>query len=152
MLHLAETHIRIHSIPAHRLAAALSRDDVRNLLAKGLAAAQVTDARSAIANIIRGECQLWGAWSYDSGAPLGLWLTMEVVTGDNRGAICVSALAGERIREWIGHLEAAMVKIARERGCEVVHFAGRRAWGRLLPRCKEVGAIGDEAIFERAAA
>src|SRR5262245_47569193 len=75
----------------------------------------------------RGTMQLWLAWD---GKPVGCWIT-ELIESV-RGRTCnVVVLAGDRLDDWT-HLEADMVKWAREWQCTRFALTGRRGWVRRL--------------------
>lgn len=83
--------------------------------------------------------------------PAAAWFTDINVQDDGSRWLGVYGLNGKGVREWARALSDRMVDFARAERCERVLFAGRKAWGRLLPECKPLRAEGGATIWERAA-
>lgn len=122
------------------------------LLCRAMAAADETDMRECLSELVLGRKQLWAVLIPSKAWPLALFRTEIVVEDDGSKWLCVSALAGDDLKSWARLLSDGMAKVARECGCACVRFAGRDAWGRVLPEVKRVGSLGGEAVFERGAA
>lgn len=121
----------------------------RSALARSFAAAGEKDARACLVDLVMGRRQLWAIFEPGRAGPLALFRT-EIVADPEGAWLCVSALAGRDLRSWGKLLGETMTDVAREIGCKSVRFAGRAAWGRVLPEFKRVGDVSGEAVFERA--
>ena len=120
---------------------------VADLLVRGAAAAEETDMRVLLADLITGASQLWTAWASDSRSPMAVCLT-HISDSDGR-FVCVSMLAGKDVRRWARVLEAAIAEFARTENCQSVRFAGKRGWLRILPTYKFIGIERGHSVFER---
>jgi hypothetical protein len=123
-----------------------------SLVARAFAAAGETDMRACLADIAIGRRQMWAIMERGRAGPLALLRTEIVIEKDGARWLCVSALAGRGLMAWRHLLGDTMTEVAKNWDCACVRFAGREVWGRALPKYRKVSSIGDEAIFERAAA
>jgi len=121
-------------------------------LCRSLAAAGETDMRGCLVDLVTGRQQLWGIFEPDVAGPLALFRTEIVLDTETSRYLEVSALAGTGLRRWARLVSDTMQATARELGCASVRFAGRDAWGRVLPECAPVGDVDGETIFERTVA
>jgi hypothetical protein len=117
-------------------------------LCRSLAAAGETDMRGCLVDLVMGRRQLWGVFDEGVAGPVALFRTEIVMDQAEASHLQVSALAGRDLRRWAHLLSEQMKEEARNRGCKAVRFAGRDAWGRVLPEYRPVGAVNGETIFE----
>lgn len=116
-----------------------------------LATAGETDFRACVVDFVVGRRQLWTIIDPDNPTPLAFFRTEIIVDDEDGPWICLSALAGKGMWRWARKLSDQMAAVAKEQGCKTVCFAGRKAWGRILPECEVVGEIGGNVLYERAA-
>ena len=95
------------------------------------------------------QLQLWLVC--DGRKALAACFTDINVEDDGDRWVGVYGLAGDGVRHWARMLIDRLADFAREERCSRVLFAGRKAWGRLLPECKPVRQERHETIWERAA-
>lgn len=122
------------------------------MIVKSLATAGETDMRGCITDFVVGRRQLWAIFEADKPGPVAFFRTEIILDDDDGPWICLSALHGHDMKVWARALSETMARVARDASCKSVCFAGRRAWGRVLPECKAVGNLGPDTLFERAAA
>ena len=75
-----------------------------------------------------GLALLWIAWDDEilGAAVTELW-------DKPKGKVCaILACGGKQMKRWIDCL-AAIEKFARDEGCYLIHFEGRKGWQRVLP-------------------
>jgi len=140
----------VHRVPRHAVKNALRTPAVGDLLAHGLAAARVDDARPTVLELMAGAKQLWIACAADKPEPLAVCTTRVTQEEDGARWMCLAELAGKDVRRWADDLLDAVADFAKEHNCSRVVFVGRAAWGRLVRSAREVRRDGDLALFERA--
>lgn len=106
------------------------------------------DLGDIVARIEDATLQLWIA---ADGKPLAAWFTDINIEEDGSRWIGVYGLNGSGVRRWARALSDQMVEFARAEQCARVMFAGRKAWGRLVPGCRPVREEGGHMIWERPA-
>lgn len=140
----------IHMIPAY--GAANLAKLYGPLLARSFAAAGETDARACMVDLIAGRRQIWGVFRVNRAGPLALFRTEIIIEADGSRWLCVSGLAGNGLHEWARMLADKLAMVAKNWDCKCVRFAGRQAWGRVLPEFKPISTLEGETIFQREAA
>lgn len=143
--------IRIHQVPKHAVATAMRSPDLHALLARGMAAAGISDAMPIVMDLMTGHKQLWMIFTPDSGKPLAAWITTIHAEADGKAWVSVSVLAGRKARSWAGPMSDRMVAFARSEGASRVLFFGRKGWVRMVRGFTSIGSHGDTHVFERAA-
>jgi hypothetical protein len=139
----------LHMIPPHGIVAVAQL--YGPLLCRAMAAGGETDMRACLTDIAIGRRQMWAILKRGKAGPLALFRT-EINVEDGERWLCVSALAGHDLKVWARLLSDGMAGVARDWDCKCVRFAGREAWGRVLPEVRRVGSAEGEAVFERGAA
>jgi hypothetical protein len=132
-------------VPPEKFAAAWCRcgDLVRD------AVRTAGDLGDVVQRIEDTSLQLWLV--LEDGQPVAAWFTDINVEDDGSRWIGVYGLNGRGVRQWARALADRMVEFAREERCARVLFAGRRAWGRLVPECKPLREERGAVIWERVA-
>ncbi len=124
----------------------------RPMFATALAAACETDARACVTDLVIGRRQLWGVFHGDTPGLLAMFRSEISIEPDGSRVLVLSALAGKGMRAWVHIISDGMVDVARSIGCTAVRFAGRAAWGRVLPEVQRIGELRNgHAVFERRA-
>ena len=84
---------------------------------------------SLVEKLITGKALLWVAW--DGEQFLGATVT-EIWTTPT-GKVCgLLATGGKNLNQW-KHLLSRIEQFARDEGCYLMHFEGRKGWQRILP-------------------
>jgi hypothetical protein len=146
-----ETAIAVHRVPRHAIKGAMRTLAIADLLAHGLAAARVDDARPCVLELMSGAKQLWVACGADGKTPQAVCTTKVTQEPGGKRWVCLAELAGKDVRRWADDLLEAVAAFAAEHNCSRVLFVGRPAWGRLVRSAREVRRDGDLVLFERAA-
>lgn len=142
--------IRIHQVPRHAVAAALRKAPLQALLARGMAAAGIGDARPVVMDVMTGHKQLWLLFSIESGDPLATWITTIHTEPEGKSWVSVSVLAGREARRWAGMMSDRMAMFALAEGATCVRFFGRKGWARMARNVRSIGSHGETHVFERA--
>jgi hypothetical protein len=145
--------IKVLRVPARAIISATRVPAVWNLLMRGLAAAGETDLRLVLADLLTEHKQLWIIFGDGEARPLAVWVTGIRHEGDGPPFLCVSYLAGRKMRKWVRPMAETMTQYAARQKCASVRWAGKLAWARAVPGARITGRISDtEAFFERPAA
>lgn len=124
----------------------------RPMFARALTAACEDDARACVADLVIGRRQLWVLFFADKPGLLAMFRSEISIEPDGSRVLVLSALAGKGMRDWVHVISDGMVQVARTIGCTAVRFAGREAWGRVLPEVQRIGELRNgHAVFERRA-
>jgi hypothetical protein len=144
--------VRINQVPKHAIAQVMRSPDLQSLLARGMAAAGIGDARPLVLELMAGRKQLWLTFTTASGKPIAAWITTIHVEPDGPPWVSVSVLAGRNARLWAGQMSDRMAVFARAEGASCVRFFGRKGWLRLARNVRAIGVHGETHVFERAVA
>lgn len=115
-------------------------------LTKGLAAARTSTLEGIQRDLANGTDYLWCIFENESLA--GAFVTAVYV--DQGKYLGVYGLGGRGLRRWAHEIDRAMQGEARRCGVDVIRFAGRRGWSRVLPGLAHRGTMGGHEIWERA--
>lgn len=75
-----------------------------------------------------------------------------VLTEVDQDNVCTVLLGGgQRAREWVGEIEAAIIASPAHREVETYRIVGRKGWKRLFPHWTYAGEHDGCAVLERAA-
>lgn len=135
--------IRIIRVPDALVAEMWSR--LAPFLAKGCAALPNVTLEDLAKGIEDGTDDLWTV--FDNHRPAAAFVTAQFAGPPD--FLGVYALGGNGMRRWVRQMDQVLECEARRRGIRSVRFAGRKAWGRIIPNVRNVGTLGDHAIFER---
>lgn len=143
--------IKVHRVPVKAVIRAIRVPAVAELFNRGLAAAGEDNIRLVIADLLTEHRQLWLVFGAGEPKPLACWITNIQTAEDGRKWLCVSALAGRKMGEWVAKVADTMEAFAKREGCVCFRWAGKRAWRRAVPNARVVGRVSDsETCFERA--
>ena len=85
-----------------------------------------------------GEFQLWAA--IRDGQIIGAAVTV-LEEGPKAKVLSVLNLGGENVKDWIGPLDKAFTRFARENGCVAYEAVTRKGFARLVPGFMEDGVV-----------
>jgi len=65
---------------------------------------------------------------------------------NGKKALCVTALGGTKVEDWVSTVDEAIVVIASEQECEEVRIVGRFGWSKML---RDLGWDKTHAIYSK---
>ena len=114
-------------------------------LTKGLAAARTSTLDGIRQDLANGTDNLWCV--FENEQLVGAFIS--AVYMDQGKYLGLYALGGQGALRWAREIDRVMQTEARRCEVDVIRFAGRRGWSRVLPGLAHRGAMGGHEIWER---
>lgn len=75
---------------------------------------------------------LWQAWLIHEGEEIIAIAISQIVQFPQRRGLCIFAIGGTRMDEWLDDLKALMEDHALKNACDHMEIVGRRGWNKVL--------------------
>lgn len=140
---------KIVCVPRELVEASLRR--AARTFVRGVAKASRDQVCGILEDIFAERALLWLIIEDDEA--VGTFMTT-IISDEHDGPffVWVYGLGGEGLERWARALAARMLEFADAERCQSVRFSGRKGWGRVLAGWNPIAELGDEVIYERAAA